>query len=41
MLNEVINMISVVDVCYVAIFVIIVSMAVDAVVYYRRFRDKR
>lgn len=35
MMNEVINMISVVDTCYVAILAISVSIVVDTLVYYR------
>lgn len=34
MLNEVINMISVVDVCYVALFAIGTSVVVDTIVHW-------
>ena len=41
MIEQVLESFDIIDACYVAIFVILTSMAVDAVVYYRRRRDKR
>ena len=35
MLNEVMNMISVVEICYVAIFAIAVAVAVDTFIYHK------
>ena len=41
MIEHVVENFDIIDACYVAIFVILTSMVVDAVVYYRRHRDKR
>ena len=41
MIEDVIKNFDIIDACYVAIFVILTSMVVDAVVYHRGHRDKR